>query len=105
MRKPAVFVAALVLTVVSVALAAQPRAMACDAWMCKGVHCAPAKYARVRMAPTILPLFASPTFGAAVVESGIGLGVFLLGSAISRRRRATIEAARPTPAPRETTET
>lgn len=104
MRRTAFFIAAVVLAAVSVALAAQPRPMACDAWMCKGAHCAPQKYAKVRTAPTILPLFASPTFGAAVVEGGIGFGVFLVGAAVTRRRRATTGAARPAPAPRETTE-
>jgi len=79
--------------------------MACDAWACKGSSCAPAKYAEVRSAPTILPLFSSPLYGAAVLEGGAGFAIFLLASAVSRRRRTSArETAAPAPPSPETTE-
>ena len=75
--------------------------MACDAWACKGSSCAPAKYAEVRSAPTMLPLFSSPLYGAAVLEGGAGFAIFLLASAVSRRRRTwerdSAAPARPSP--------
>jgi len=104
MRKPVVLVGAVVLGAASVALAAKPKPMACDAWACKGASCAPAKYAQVRSAPTMLPLFRSPIYGAAVLESGAGLAAFLLAATVSRRRRAAKEAGTATPPSPETTE-
>jgi hypothetical protein len=89
MRKPVLVGAALVLGCVSVALAGKPKPMACDAWACKGASCAPAKYAEVRSAPTIVPLFSSPLYGAAVLEGGAGFALFLLASTVSRRRRSS----------------
>ncbi len=105
MRKPLILGAALVLGAVSVALAAKPKPMACDAWACKGASCAPAKYAEVRSVPTMLPLFRSPIYGAAVLEGGAGLAAFLLASTVSRRRRSSAkEAGAPAPSSPETTE-
>lgn len=105
MRKPVVLAAALVLGCVSVALAGKPKPMACDAWACKGASCAPSKYAQVRSAPTMLPLFSSPLYGAAVLEGGAGFALFLLTSAVSRRRRTSAkETAAPTPRSPESTE-
>ena len=103
MRKAVVLAGALVLGCVSVALAGKPKPMACDAWACKGASCAPSKYAQVRSAPTMLPLFSSPLYGAAVLEGGAGFAIFLLASAVSRRRRTSAkETAAPTPRPPET---
>jgi hypothetical protein len=105
MRKPVVLAAALVLGCVSVALAGKPKPMACDAWACKGASCAPSKYAQVRSAPTMLPLFSSPLYGAAVLEGGAGFALFLLASAVSRRRRTSAkESAASVPPSPETTE-
>jgi len=105
MRKPVILAAAVVLGAVTVALAAKPRPMACDAWACKGASCAPAKYAQVRSAPTMLPLFRSPIYGAAVLEGGAGFAAFLLAATVSRRRRsASREAGTATPPSPETTE-
>lgn len=105
MRKPVLIGAALVLGCVSIALAGKPKPMACDAWACKGASCAPAKYAQVRSAPTMLPLFSSPLYGAAVLEGGAGFAVFLLASALSRRRRSSAkEAGAPAPPSPESTE-
>lgn len=103
MKKPAAFLGLFALAAVSVALAARPKPMECDAWLCKGKACAPAKYAKVRSAPTILPIFASPLYGAAVVEGGAGLAAFALGSAIARRRRLATDSRGGAPAPSETT--
>jgi hypothetical protein len=103
MRKPAIFAAALVLVAVSAALAAQPKPKACDSWYCKGKSCAPAKYAQVRSAPTLLPLFASPLYGAVVIEGGIGFAAVGVAAAFRRRRRTASESM-PAPTPRETGE-
>lgn len=104
MRKPLLLGAALVLGCVSVALAGKPKPVACDAWACKGASCAPAKYAQVRSAPTMLPLSSSPLYGAAVLEGGVGFGIFLLASTVSRRRRTSArESAAPVPATPEST--
>ena len=101
MRKPVLVGAALAIGCVSVALAGKPKPMACDAWACKGASCAPAKYAEVRSAPTMLPLFSSPIYGAAVLEGGAGFAIFLLAASVSRRRRTaardTAAAAPPSP--------
>ena len=105
MRKPLVLGAVLVLGCVSVALAGKPKPVACDAWACKGASCAPSKYAQVRSAPTMLPLFASPLYGAAVLEGGAGFAFFLLACAVSRRRRSSAkEAGAAAPPSPETTE-
>lgn len=103
MRRPVILAGAVVLAAVSAALAAQPKPKACDSWYCKGKECAPAKYAQVRSAPTLLPLFASPLYGAVVVEGGIGFAAVVLGATLRRRRRAASETM-PAPAPRETGE-
>lgn len=104
MRKPVLVAAALVLGCASVALAGKPKPMACDAWACKGSSCAPAKYAEVRSAPTMLPLFSSPLYGAAVLEGGAGFAIFLLVSAVSRRRRTSVRDTAPAPPSPESTE-
>ncbi len=53
----------------------------------------------------MLPLFSSPLYGAAVLEGGAGFAIFLLASAVSRRRRTSAkESAAPAPRPPETTE-
>lgn len=105
MRKPVLFGAALVLGCVSVALAGKPKPMACDAWACKGASCAPAKYAEVRSAPTMLPLFSSPLYGAAVLEGGVGFGLFLVAASVSRRRRSSArDSVAPAPPSPESTD-
>lgn len=74
----------------SVSLASKPEPMKCDAWACNGESCAPAKYQAVRYA--FLPpwILASPTYGAALTESGVGILAVLLGVAIRRSRRPAI---------------
>ena len=93
MKKAIALSALLVLVAVSVALAAAPKPMACDSFKC-GPKCAPAKYEAVRYAPTLLPLFGSQIYGAAVVEGGIGFLAALLGSGLAAKRRAAARAHR-----------
>ena len=53
----------------------------------------------------MLPLFSSPLYGAAVLEGGAGFAIFLLASAVSRRRRTSVrDAAAPASPSPETTE-
>ena len=103
MRKPAIFAGALALVAVSAALAAQPKPKACDSWYCKGKACAPAKYAQVRTAPTLLPLFGSPLYGALVIESGVAFAAVGVAAAFRRKRRPASESMT-APTPRETGE-
>ncbi|GAC1430586.1 MAG: hypothetical protein NVSMB68_02870 [Thermoanaerobaculia bacterium] len=79
--------AMLVLALASVSLASKPKPMKCDSWACKGDSCSPAKYQTVRHA--FLPpwILASPTYGAALTESGVGMLAILLGVAVRRSRR------------------
>ncbi len=93
MRKSAILGSLLILTAVSVALAAAPKPMACDSWKC-GPKCAPAKYVAVRFPPTIRPLFESQLYGAAVLEGGAGFAVLLGARWTARRRRLAEEAWR-----------
>ncbi len=93
MKKAIVFSVLFVLAAVSVALASAPKPMACDSWKC-GPKCAPAKYEAVRYPPTLLPLFGSQIYGAAVVEGGIGFLAALLGARLTARRRAAARARR-----------
>lgn len=73
----------------SVALAARPKPKDCDSWKC-GPSCAPAKYVAVRVPPTLLPLFGSELYGAAIAEGGLGLlAIGLVRIAAARRRRET----------------
>lgn len=84
-----------ILALSSVALASKPKPMQCDAWACKGVTCSPAKYQAVRHA--FLPpwILASPTYGAALSESGVGMLALLLGFAVRRSRRPAIAQEAP----------
>lgn len=76
------------LALASVSLASKPKPMRCDSWACKGTTCSPARYQAVRYA--FLPpwILASPTYGAALTESGVGMLAVLLGIAVRRARRA-----------------
>lgn len=90
----------LILAVSSVSLAAKPKPMKCDAWECNGTVCAPAKYQAVRNA--FLPpwILASPIYGAALTESGVGMLALLLGVAVRRTRSAaTVDEAPSVKAP------
>ncbi len=97
MKKTVGFALLLVLTAVSISLAAAPKPMACDSFKC-GPSCAPAKYVAVRTPPTLPPLFASPVYGAAVIEGGIGLLAVLFGARLSVKRRAKVAREEAAPA-------
>lgn len=82
----------------SVALAAKPKPMDCDAWECKGNSCAPAKYVAVRQSPILRWLEASPMHQAFVYEGGgVAAALLVVGVVSGRRRRS--ERWQPMPLP------
>lgn len=95
-KKSLAFVGLFLAAGLSVALAAKPKPMDCEAWKC-GPKCAPAKYAAVRVPPNLLPLFGSQLYGAAIVEGGLGLLAFGLVRIVSVRRRRTTALTAPAP--------
>jgi len=78
------------LAIASVALAAKPKPMECDAWACKGEFCAPAKYQAVRH--SFLPpwLLDTPVYGAALTETGLLAIALLIPYSIRRREKETM---------------
>lgn len=87
MKKVLLFSALTLTAGLSIALAAQPKPMDCDSWLCKGNSCAPAKYAKVRTSPILQWLEASPVNKAFLFEGGATAGALAVAGVLAGRRR------------------
>lgn len=77
------------LAIASVALAAKPKPMECDAWACKGDSCAPAKYQAVRHSIVPTWLLDTPVYGAGLTEAGVLAIALLVPYSIRRRTKGS----------------